>query len=463
MKLKKGGVLFLVLILVLPTILAVEFNVNEEYDQGETLLTKISGNFVTPLSKLNIYFYRGHVRVPMEYDLTKIEGEYYFYALLPETSANYSVIIKDVQYYSGSNIISDEIQRNFTITEDMADFSINPGFIITNTDFSLRVQSLQESKITLEITGIEDEGSWFGGGSESIDLISGEIRDINFELGTVSRPIFETFKLSTTDLEYQIPVYIFGENIFCGDGLCNGNENCTTCEEDCGVCLNETSQINQTQENETKENKTISSVDMGFDPDEIEILIDVNSDRKKVVYLENFGDILIGNITLSFSKLLDEYISISEYEINELESESQIKIDLEIISSGNEEIIEGYLKAESSIVSTKLDIILAFVEDYVPSDEEEDVPSVSLTCAESSGIICEDEEECSGKSVYARDGKCCLEKCESKSNGSTRKIIGWTILIAVVLGLAWFFLLKFKGTKKKVDLLKSRKSKRRLV
>jgi len=35
--------------------------------------------------------------------------------------------------------------------------------------------------------------------------------------------------------------------VFCGDGICNGDENCTTCPEDCGVCPeepeNETDQI----------------------------------------------------------------------------------------------------------------------------------------------------------------------------------------------------------------------------
>ncbi len=422
--LKSGVILLLVLILVLQTVLAVEFNIKDEYNQAETLLTKISGNFIDGISKSNIYFYRGHVRVPMEYSVTKIENEYYLYALLPENSANYSIIVKDVRYYSGTQIIEEDIERKFFITETLADFSIDPGFIVTDVNFPIKVQNLQDAQITIAVSGV------FKGGDESIDLMSGEIKDINFELGNISLPNLETIELSTANLNYQIPVYIFGENLYCGDGTCNGEENCTICEEDCAICEEE---LNETEVNETDEEQ----IDFEFDPEELEISMATDSTRIKTIYLTNPGDIVIEDIVLTLSTSLEDYIILSEEEIDELDAGSQIKIELEISSGMDEETIEGYIKANSDVISIKSDIILNFVEGYVISEEED-----------------EDEDE--------NDGGSSAQTSTSKSDDpdSTGKIIGWSILIIVVLGLAWFFLVKFKGTKKKVNLLDAAKSKK---
>ncbi len=62
-------------IFIIPIISAVEFEMNTEFDQGETLLAKISGNFLEPITAENVFFHRGHVRIPMVYDVKEIEIE----------------------------------------------------------------------------------------------------------------------------------------------------------------------------------------------------------------------------------------------------------------------------------------------------------------------------------------------------------------------------------------------------
>lgn len=79
---KRTILLFIFLLLILPIISAVEFDMKTELSRGETLMAKVSGNFVEPVLKENIFFYRGHVRIPMEYGIAKIDEEYYIYALL---------------------------------------------------------------------------------------------------------------------------------------------------------------------------------------------------------------------------------------------------------------------------------------------------------------------------------------------------------------------------------------------
>ncbi len=152
----------------------------------------------------------------MEYDLAKINDEYYIYAFLGSKSPeNYSVALKDVNYLEGSEAVRGDIIKNFTITNETADFSINPGFIITDKDFSIQVQNLKDYEINITIgenKSVESSG-FFASFSKSIEggktvsVKSGEIKNIEFELG--NKTSFRKIWLSTENLEYELPVYEF--------------------------------------------------------------------------------------------------------------------------------------------------------------------------------------------------------------------------------------------------------------
>jgi len=71
---KKFVFIFVILFLSLSFISAAEIEVNGKILKGETLVAKISGNFVQPLTGENIYFYRRHMPTSMGfYDLIKIQ------------------------------------------------------------------------------------------------------------------------------------------------------------------------------------------------------------------------------------------------------------------------------------------------------------------------------------------------------------------------------------------------------
>ncbi len=79
---KKFFLFLFLILLIFPLISAVEFTLDSSYMQGETIITKISGNFLTPLTKDNVFFYKEHVRIPVDYGIEKINKEYYLYASL---------------------------------------------------------------------------------------------------------------------------------------------------------------------------------------------------------------------------------------------------------------------------------------------------------------------------------------------------------------------------------------------
>jgi hypothetical protein len=411
--------IILIILLIFPLISSVEFEMKEEFDQGETLLAVISGNFLDQIVRDNIFFYREHVRIPVVYEVGKINDDFYIYAMLTgKEQGNYSVKIKEVRYNRGVEIVDEDIVKNFTITENTTDFSLNPGFIITSEDFFLEVQNLQEERITVQIDAPEAFIS-----ENSLELRSGEIKRISFKLNEEVLNLgsaFEEIKLSSENADYSVPVFVM-------------------------------SSINITEEEKR--------LNFKFEPHIVDVSIATDSDSKRIVYILNTGD-TVEDIFISVSPLLEPYVTVSPQEINTLEKNSTEKIEIFITSGTEEIIIEGQIFARTENFTSSLILILDFIKDFIP-EETEGEEVIITTCAQLGGIICEEGERCTGQTNPTKDGICCFAPaiCEEIPKSQTGKIIGWGVIILVILFLFWFFK-KYKKVKPKVDLLKISRGKR---
>ena len=415
----KKIMIILVTLLIFPLISSVEFEMKEEFDQGETLVAVISGNFLDQIVRDNIFFYREHVRIPVVYEVGKINDDFYIYVMLTgKEQGNYSVKIKDVRYMSGVEITDEDIVKNFTITENTSDFSLSPGFIITSEDFFLEMQNLQEERITVQIDTPEAFIS-----ETSLELRSGEIKRINFNLNEEVLNLgsaFEEIKLSSENTDYSVPVFVM-------------------------------SSINITEEEK--------GLNFKFEPHIVDVSIATDSDSKRIVYILNTGD-TVEDIFISVSPLLEPYVTVSPQEINTLEKNSTEKIEIFITSGTEEIIIEGQIFARTENFTSSLILILDFIKDFIP-EEPEGEEVIITTCVQLGGIICEEGERCTGQTNPTKDGICCFAPaiCEEIPKSQTGKIIGWGVIILVILFLFWFFK-KYKKVKPKVDLLKISKGKR---
>ncbi len=426
---KNKFVLFLIFsIFILQFVSAVEFDMKTEYSQGESIIAEISGNFLERLSESDVSFYRGHVKIPMLYDFTKIENKYYLYvSLLGKAPANYSVVIENTKYMKGTEKVEQDLIKNFSISEEIADFSLDKGFVFVEKDFSIEVQDLQESLIKINMKSPDEPDLTFleSLSSEepktSIELDSGEIKKMYFDLQSFTGSGMHLIELSTENSKYEIPIYIVK-----------------------GVV----------EENEIKQEKSFK-----FEPSELNFSMPTNSKTSRIIYLYNNGNLDLEDISFSISNDLDFYISYSVEEIKELFSEESRKITLDFVSN-EAKIIQGTLKAKTEGLETDLDIYVNFLEDYVEEEVQEvQDPSKIKTCEELLGIFCEDNKECSNETQYAKDGNCCLGICQEPEKSNSGKIIGWIIVILIVAVLIWFFKSKAK-IKNKPDLMKQAKSKR---
>lgn len=234
-------VVFLALLLLIPLISSASIEMKSSYDQGETIIAKVNGNFLNPIIESNVYFYRGHVRIPMSYDLAKIGDTYYIKAsLIGKTQNNYSIVIKNTQYYQAGIISTQDITSNFIITDKTADFSIDKGFVITKSSFAIKAQNLKSSSISLSVDSFSGLNS-----VSSLNIGGNLIKNIDFNTSSLTKTTQDFIKLSTSNLVYEIPVlftYIPPQqqnNPYCGDLSIDSGEQCDT--NDWGIiknCLN---------------------------------------------------------------------------------------------------------------------------------------------------------------------------------------------------------------------------------
>ncbi len=416
---------------------AVEFTLdkNSEFDKGETLTGKISGNFIEPIQKENIKFYtRGHVSQELEYDMIRIGGDYYIYALLKNIkSGNYKIAIEGVEYYTTGGVITNEnLEKNFTITNSTANFDINPGFKTSQGEnFEIKVQNLQGSQITIDINKEVKETSegsflWFDDSTStsnsegSISLKAGEKKDLKFKVEEPEKTHAEILKLSSSKTSYEIPIYLIADEI-------------------------------QKQEGR-----------IDFQEKEIEVSMSTNNNKTILIKLKNTGDFELKDINLSLSPQLKNVVSLYPENISELEEDETREIFLQIVSGNNEEDYEGQLKAKAHKENSHETyfayaiIRLEFIKDFIPisndSDEtrnnEESRETVFKRCEDlEDGQICNQSQVClDGKEVNAIDGVCCKGTCGTPSSGKTQKIVGWIIIVFVLLFVGWFFLKKYRGT-----------------
>jgi len=406
----KKSLVFLLIFLFLPFVLAIETNLKEKYRPGETLIIEISGNFIEPLKPSDILFYSGRLYVPLIYDITKIQNTYYLYALLPEKERNYSLIIKNAHYIEAGQEIQKDLRFNFSVSGNLSFFSVNPGFIITDKNFDINVES------KLNTIDIKTE---FLNSTKEISVGTGQTKKIPFSISEIKNFTVTTITLSAEDTSYKIPVVIFPTEI-------------------------------------SEEPKTSS--DLRFSKSIENFTVLKNSDFQFEVTLLNIGQEDINNISILTD--LKDIITINPEKITKLFAGTSQKINL-TINSNKEGIYNGTLSAYSGNYTAQSFITIITLEDKEELEEviEESEITQEKTCSELGGLFCEEDEKCEGISRLTIDGLCCIGECKKEKSGAGKTIA--LLVIIVILALIGFLVFKKLKSKRKTqkEILKEKAEK----
>ncbi len=317
---KEITVLFFALFFLFPLISAVDIELSNNLSLGETSIVKISGNFLDQISLDNVKFYRGHVQTYFDYNVGKIGDNYYVYFQTQNKPANnYSINISGVRYYSGAQIFNEPFSEEFSVNSRTADFNINPGIVVSEGNFSIEVQNIATSSITITLDTEITSGSTSGffdfifrnkelTSQESFELSSGEIKNLDIFLEGITESTIRSITLSSSNTEYTIPVYII---ILSSEE--QTTENQTTQEnptEDETVVNDTTNESDEgsfwdlfKKENKTSENTNTS--DSGYN-----VIID---DEGNEIIVNKKGEVVESNVSLkSCSQLKGDICTVSE-------------------------------------------------------------------------------------------------------------------------------------------------------
>ena len=440
-------VLFFVLV-IFPVVSSVEINLKENYYKGETFMAKTSGNFLQPLTKQNVFLYEKHIRIPISPSVAKINDNYYIYfQLTGKSEGNYSLVLKDVSYFKSGEISNEDVRKNFTISGTLAQFKLEPGFVVTDDNFSIEIENLQDEKINVEVkVGNSDDNLSDLVSKDFVSVSAGRRKKIYFDYDFFDS-IFNKVHLSSDNFSYVVPVFLPSK-------------------------IEESEKPEVVEPVKPIEPKPIHR-GIRIELSNPNVTLIVNTSQPRILHISNLG---VGdeNINLSVSEDLEPYVNLSSYEI-EVPENSSLRVDLDFVSGNEAGVVGGKIIAVSRNFSDEIFVNLKFIEfpsqlfdppnppyhdeddsDYVEEDEFVDgnEPAGFKTCEEMGGFHCEDNQVCNVNETDSFTGDCCIGICEDVEENSLKKVIGFTIIFAVGIFLAWFFLVKYRRTKRRKSDLK---------
>jgi len=396
---KKELFIILMMLILTPSVLSIEISLSKSsYKQQETLQAQINGNFFS-LNANNIKIYRDDTPRPLPTisDLTRQQGIYHFYAVLPNIPGNYSLIIEDAQYIEAGDIKDTPITKEFTVKEtNTTVISVNPGFIeTTNKDFSIKVKSIYGNKNIAVIFEANQQ-------SQNITLIDSIEKTIDFSVSDLSSlNINSNIKIA----EYNIPVFYTTIN---------------------GSVITDPKQLE-------------------FIPKKLKAVVTANKEYFFKIILGNLEKTNLTNIKLTSD--LDTTIVPDTIESLEANKRTAINVTISIPkkAKGN---LTGTITAEQGGETFELPVIFEITNDATAVNLNGTSITQSLSCS-AIGFKCEYNEYCDGEITASLEGDCCQGECKPiKSKGSGSQILQWIIFIAIVLAIFAFIFWRYKKTKK---------------
>lgn len=188
-------IIFILVLFFVPLVSSISTTMLPSYQSSETMIIEIQGNILEPIDRSDIVFKRAHVAIAVDYDIRRILDKYYLYAQVPSNPNNYTLFINNIATtVNGQNQIVN-FNQTFSVEENLTDYSINPGFIITNKDFSITINSNLDQQTTIS-SDFPEEGSI---------ILNPGANNINFNIA--QKP--SGFYLTTIG-KYNVPIFITG-------------------------------------------------------------------------------------------------------------------------------------------------------------------------------------------------------------------------------------------------------------
>jgi len=386
MKTKKGALSILLLILlIIPNIIAIDITLSKDtYSPLETLQAEITGNFVTLANEnLNIYEQGVPRAIPVISGLTYQSEKYFYYASLPNKEGNYTFVIENTIYLAEGEEKSVPIIKNFTIKKtNFTSLAVNPGFVVTREDFSIKVNSPFKNQKIVAILEATNQ-------SKTLNLIESVEETIDFSIANLN-----SGRTNIRVGEYIIPVFISKEII-------------------------------------PPQNQKLV-----FSPSEIIATVTPGQNYFFKIFIENYGDTNLTDIR--FTSNLNAVI---KPETIDLKRGERKIINLTIpISENAKKNVSGKITVNYNDKSLDFNVFFNITQNQSQVNLNGTTVTPGLSCT-GKGKLCVYPELCTTQTTNSLEGPCCLGDCIEKAPPADYGWVFGLVLLALLAVLA-FFLVK---------------------
>src|SRR3989344_5658701 len=228
--------------LFLQGVYALSTDMKETYRPGETVISKIQGVVLSEINPSQMILKRNNLEVAFDYDIKRINGDYYFWFIVPQNLANYRMIVEDVTTTSAGQTVTLDLVENFSVAGGLIDYSVKPGFIVTSSNFELTSVLYEDidKEISVDFPSVRNL------------LLEPGVNEFDFSVMGVVGTQFVTINFG----QYALPAYIIGN----ASGT-NQSQNSTN------STANNQTIIGQNSTNVTSQNSTNNTIEEFFVPE----------------------------------------------------------------------------------------------------------------------------------------------------------------------------------------------------
>ena len=380
------GILLLILALIIPLASSISTTMLPAYQPSDTMIIEIQGNILEPITPQDIVFKRAHVAIAVDYDVKRIGDKYYLYAQLPINPNNYTLFINDIDTTVNGQAQVIDYNQTFQVIGNTSEYSINPGFIVTDKDFTLTVTSYLDQSLPINLNFPSESSFTLQPGNNPILF-----RVISIEAGLYLAAVGK----------YIVPI-----------------------------------QITSAQSNSTPSQITSASIS----PLGIRQIILANQNKTFEFRVTNLGSTQLENLYFSFDETL---FSVYPPVINTLAPNSSQQFNLSLKRTSGQLISGKIFLAQGSKTLANLTVDISFTDN-------QSIANASTTpqyyCSELSGKFCAATETCSTVFIQSLDGSCCTGECQTNDPSSSSN---WIVYSGIILVLVILFVVYMSYKKSK--------------
>ncbi len=376
-----------ILFLFLPIAHAITTNMAQTYQPGETMIIKIQGNILQPITPENILFKRAHVPIAVIYEVKRLGSDYYIYAQMPLQPNNYSLFISNIATTVNGVATQIDFDQAFSVLGNITDYSINPGFAVVTDSLNLNAILNLDQPTTIDINFPESQTFTLQPGTNTITLSTSNVAPGVYQ-AAIGR--------------YTIPIQVLGTS---------------------------------TPPTQTTNN----SISIRIIPSAIRAVALAGNQTYYVFSIQNTGKNTLNNLLLSYNTNL---INVAPYFVSSLQSNQsqQFNLSLSRISGSP---ISTQIIVQIGEYNQSIPINISFTTNTTETTPIEDGVPQSY-CLELGGRSCTASETCSTEPVKSLDiASCCIGTCTAEKKGGGFGWIGYLSIIVIIAILVFIFL-KYK-------------------